>query len=102
MIKAQGLCPEKSGRIPSTLIDKVCSDVILGEIMSDTTFVNYPTLVTGTVAERLHVPAQSSVTTFRPTNRPDCHTENPSGTCEGHNHAPDYSDGYGGTYAVGE
>lgn len=71
--------------------------------MSNTAFVNYPTLVTGEVAAKLHIPAQSSVTDYPATNRPDCLTENPSGTCEGHDHtAPDYSDGYGGTYAKGE
>jgi hypothetical protein len=76
--------------------------LILGEIMSNTgtttpqvspvkavlqAFVNYPTLL----------PSQSSVTEGR---TPDCLTDNPSGTCEGHTH--DYSDGYGGTYAKGE
>ena len=71
--------------------------------MSDTAFVNYPTLVTGAVAERLHVPPQGRVVDLPSTRTPDCLTDNPSGTCVCSDHpAPDYSDGYGGTYAVGE
>lgn len=73
--------------------------------MSDTTThkINVsllPAYVTATVAARLGIPAPGSVVDGR---TPDCKTENHNGTCVcvGHG-APDYSDGYGGTYAVGE
>jgi hypothetical protein len=102
------------GRGPSTLIVKVCSDVILGEIMSSTVTpertdvstnkINVgllPAYLTPIVAARLGVPAPGRVTEGHP-RRPDCLTENPSGTCTCGDHTPDYSDGYGGTYAVGE
>lgn len=56
-----------------------------------------PAYLTPIVAARLGVPAPGRVTEGR---TPDCLTDNPSGTCEGHTHA--YTDGYGGTYAVGE
>lgn len=56
-----------------------------------------PAYVAPIVAARLGVPAPGRVTEGR---TPDCMTDNPSGTCEGHTHA--YSDGYGGTYGVGE
>jgi hypothetical protein len=82
--------------------------LILGEIMSNTvtrtdTSTNkinvalLPAYLTPLVAARLGVPAPGRVTEGR---TPDCLTDNPSGTCEGHTH--DYSDGYGGTYAKGE
>jgi hypothetical protein len=61
-----------------------------------------PAFVSPLVAARLGVPAPSSVTELRPTGRPDCLTENGSGTCSHDHHQPNYSDGYGGMYAVGE
>jgi hypothetical protein len=56
-----------------------------------------PAFVRRSVAARLGVPAPGSVIEGR---TPDCLTDNPSGTCEGHTHT--YGDGYGGTYGVGE
>lgn len=63
-----------------------------------------PAFLTAVVAARLGVPSPGSVTEGRqfPAHGSDCRSEGFRGTCTHDGHSPDYSDGYGGTYAVGE